>query len=108
MAVNLLPQHTGNVTNSEAGDAGEDACGDDDPEKIPEPFDERAARQLVRQETPGKRRSTNESREESNVCSQVFYRRAPKVVELGKDSLLRLAFVSMNLLRGRTVDITNI
>ena len=97
-AMDLLPNHSADISNTESGDAGEDSRCDHHGEEIPETANECAACELIRQESPGERRGTNESREESNVCSKVFYRRSTEVVELGENRRRPLEMV-LNLLR---------
>ncbi len=94
----LFPQHSADIPDAKSCYSCEDSCRDDDAEEIPQSFDELAARELIREETPCERRGTNESREESNVCSKVFYRRSTEVVELGENRRRPLEMV-LNLLR---------
>ena len=88
-AMDLLPNHSADISNTESGDAGEDSRCDHDGEEIPETANECAACELIRQESPGERRGTNESREESDVCGEIFYRGPAKMIELRKDRWLR-------------------
>lgn len=85
MTVNLLPDHAGDESEAKPGDAGEDSRRNDDSEEVPEPANERSVRELIRQETPRERCGTDESREESKICSNILDGRSPEMVELGEN-----------------------
>ena len=85
MAMKLLPQHPTDETDAEARDSAEDSRRDHNPEEIPEAANERPAVELGREKSPRKRRRADEPGEKSDVRGEVFYRRAAKLIELGKN-----------------------
>ena len=89
MPVKLFPQQTADETESETSDSRENPRCYDDAEEIPQTADKRPAFELRREQSPRKRRRAYESGEKSDVCGEVFYRRAAKLVELGKNRCSR-------------------
>ena len=63
----LLPQNSADVPKPQSGSARKNPRGYDDAEEIPQPADERATRELIRQEAPRKRRCPDETREKPDV-----------------------------------------
>ena len=85
MPVNLLPENSARVSDAQPGSAGKNSARDHDSKEIPEPANEGAARELIRQQSPRERRNPDESREESNVRREILDCRSAKLVELGEN-----------------------
>lgn len=85
MPVNLLPENSARVSDAQSGSAGKNSARDHDSKEIPEPANEGAARELIRQQSPRERRNPDESREESNVRREILDCRSAKLVELGEN-----------------------
>jgi len=83
--MDLLPQDTANVADSETRNSAEDPGGDDDAEEIPQAAHENAARELIGQKAPRERCGTNEPNEEPDIGSEVLYGGASQLVKLGKN-----------------------
>ena len=97
MSVELFPQQSAYVAQSEAGCACKDSGCDDDPEEIPQTAHERAACELIGQQAPGEGRCANESGEEPYIGGKVLYGRAAELVELGENRLPRRCLLMLNL-----------
>ena len=87
--VELLPQQSADETKSEPCNSREDSCSNDDPEEIPETAHKRPAVEVRREQPPREGSRADESGEKSDVRGEIFYRRAAKVVELGKNRCSR-------------------
>ena len=85
MTMKLLPQNAANVSDSKSGDSPENTRRDNDPEEIPQPTDERPARELIREKTPRERCRADETSQESDVGREILDGRAPELVELRKN-----------------------
>jgi hypothetical protein len=83
--VKLLPENSAGVSDAQPGSAGKNSARDHDSKEIPEPANEGAARELIRQQSPRERRNPDESREESNVRREILDCRSAKLVELGEN-----------------------
>ena len=81
----LLPQKSRSCTQSKSRDPRENSGGGDDPEEIPESAREPAGVELGREQTPREWRGADEPDEKAQVRSDVLYRRATELIELGDD-----------------------
>ena len=97
MPMDLLPQHSSNVSQPKSCDSRKNSRGDDDPEEIPESAHERAAGELIAQQIPRKWRRANESREKPDIGCEILYGSAAELVILGENCVLWDVFLKLNL-----------
>lgn len=89
VAMKLLPYETGRVADAEPGYSRKNACRRDNAEEVPQAFDERPALQLRGEQSPCEGCRANKARQKSEVCSEILYRCAAKLIELGKNRCSR-------------------
>ena len=81
----LLPEEPRRDSESQSGDASEDARGGDDAEEVPQSAREPSGIELYGEEPPRERRGPDEPDEKAEVGRDVLDGRAAQAVELRDD-----------------------
>jgi hypothetical protein len=85
------------MAQSQSRNSGEDSDRRDDAKEVPETAGETSGFELCRKETPREGGGADESAEKAQVCREILYCGAAKLVELGDNGVLRRKWESSRI-----------